>query len=239
MENTFNLNSKVRDIVTKFPRAMETFKKYNIDFCCGGDRALELAVKENNLDGNKVLEELNEQYKHYVTEAIKDRDWTIEPYDQFIDYIVNKHHGYLNEVLPRLSQLTTKVLRAHGANHPELKEVHKLFHSLKMELEQHLIKEEELVFPFVVEYQTTKDIDILRKAVEQIQALEDEHEGAGTILKELREITNNYELPSDACTSYGITYKLLSEVEDDTFRHIHLENNILFPRLEEELKSLS
>lgn len=239
MENTFNLNNKIGDIVTRFPRAMETFKKYKIDFCCGGDRALELAVKENNLDGNKVVEELNEEYKTYVTEAIKDRDWTIEPYDQFIDYVVNKHHGYLNETLPKLSELTTKILRVHGAHHAELKDVHKLLHSLKMELEQHLIKEEELVFPLVVEYQKTKELDTLKKAVQEIQALEDEHEGAGSILKELREITNNYELPEDACTSYGLTYKLLSDVEDDTFRHIHLENNILFPRLEEELKKLS
>lgn len=239
MENSFNLNNKIGDIATKFPRAMEIFKRNKIDFCCGGDRPLELAVKENNLDGNKIVEELNNQYKIYVTDAIKDRDWTIEPYDTFIDYIVNKHHGYLNETLPKLSQLAIKILRAHGAHHPELKEVHKLINSLKIELEQHLIKEEELVFPFVVEYQKTKNIDTLRKAVEEIQALEDEHEGAGTILKELREITNNYEVPADGCTSYTITYKLLSEVEDDTFRHIHLENNILFPRLDEELKSIS
>lgn len=238
MENTFNLNNKIGDIVTRFPRAMETFKKYKIDFCCGGDRALELAVKENNLDGNKLVEELNEEYKTYVTEAIKDRDWTIEPYDQFIDYVVNKHHGYLNETLPKLSELTTKILRVHGSNHPELKLVHKLLNSLKMELEQHLIKEEEQVFPLVVDYEKTKNIHTLRKAVEQIQALEDEHEGAGSILKKLREVTNNYELPQDACTSYRLTYKLLMEVEDDTFRHIHLENNIMFPRLEEEVKNL-
>lgn len=124
----------------------------------------------------------------------------------------------------------------HGAKHSELAKVHKLLHSLKMELEQHLIKEEEIVFPLIQEYERTGNNETLSNAVEKIIELEEEHEGAGSILKELREVTKNYELPEDACNSYKAAYKLLEDVEDDTFRHIHLENNIMFPRLVSESK---
>lgn len=236
MENMFSLNQKIGVIVVKFPRAMEILKKYKIDFCCGGDRTLEEAVKEQKLNGQEIISEINEDYNKYVTQETKDRDWTTESYSKLIEHVVNTHHAYLNETLPRLSELTTKILRVHGANHSELAKVHKLLHSLKMELEQHLIKEEEIVFPPVVEYENTGNKETLKNAVEKIIELEEEHEGAGSILKELREITGNYAVPEDACNSYRMTYKLLEDVEDDTFRHIHLENNIMFPRLMEESK---
>lgn len=238
MENMFTLNQKIGDIVVKFPRAMEILKKYKIDFCCGGDRPLEEAIKEQSLNGQEMISEINEDYNKYVIEETKDRDWTKESYSKLIEYVVNTHHGYLNETLPRLSELTTKILRVHGVNHPELAEVHKLLHSLKMELEQHLIKEEEIVFPMIVQYESAGNKEILKNAVEKIIELEGEHEGAGFILKKLREITGNYQVPKDACSSYKMTYKILQEVEDDTFKHIHLENNIMFPRLMEELKKL-
>lgn len=238
MDNMFNKNQKVGEIVVKFPRAMETLKKYKIDFCCGGDRPLEEAVKEQNLNAQEIISEINEDYNKYVTEEIKDRNWGSESYSKLIEHVVNTHHAYLNETLPRLGELTTKILRVHGANHSELAKVHKLLHSLKMELEQHLIKEEEIVFPLIVEYEKTGDREVLNKAVENIKELEEEHKGAGSILKELREITKNYVVPQDACNSYKLTYKLLEEVEDDTFRHIHLENNIMFPRLFVEAKNL-
>ncbi|KHD36226.1 ScdA [Clostridium acetobutylicum] len=237
MDNMFNKNQKIGEIVVKFPRAMDTLKKYKIDFCCGGDRSLKEAVKEQNLDAWEIVSEINEDYNKYVREEVKDRDWSIEAYSKLIEHVVNTHHAYLNETLPRLSELTTKILRVHGANHSELSKVYTLLHSLKMELEQHLIKEEKTVFPLVVEYEKTGDKEVLNKAVENIKELEEEHEGAGSILKELRKITKNYVIPQDACNSYRITYKLLWEVEDDTFRHIHLENNIMFPRLFVEARS--
>ncbi|OPJ56165.1 iron-sulfur cluster repair di-iron protein [Clostridium oryzae] len=234
MDNMFNKNQKIGEIAAKFPRAMETFKKHKIDFCCGGDRQLTEAVKEQNLNADEIISEINEDYNKYVTEEVKDKNWASENYSKLIEHVINTHHAYLNETLPRLSELTTKILRVHGANHSELSKVHKLLHSLKMELDQHLIKEEEIVFPLVVEYEKTGNKEILSKAVENIKELEEEHEGAGAILKELREITKNYAVPQDACNSYRMTYKLLEKVEDDTFRHIHLENNIIFPRLFEE-----
>jgi regulator of cell morphogenesis and NO signaling len=235
MNNMFSLKNKIGEVVVKFPRAMEIFKKYKIDFCCGGDRLLETAVLEQGLDGEQIVAEINAQYNDYVIAATKDRDWVTENYTTLIDYIINTHHAFLNENLPRLGELTTKIFRVHGEHHPELKDVHKLLHSLKMEMEQHLIKEEEVVFPLVIEYDKTGNIEVLKRAVSKIRELEDEHEGAGTLLKELREVTGNYIMPEDGCSSYGLTFKLLEDLEDDTFRHIHLENNVMFPRLEAEL----
>ncbi|KHD34964.1 ScdA [Clostridium acetobutylicum] len=236
MQNVFNVNQKIGDIVVKFPRAIEILKRYKIDFCCGGDRVLEEAIKEQGLNGQEIIDEINEDYNKYIMEEVKDRDWATEPYSKLIEHVINTHHAYLNETLPRLSELTTKILRVHGAKHSELAKVHKLLHSLKMELEQHLIKEEEIVFPLIQEYERTGNNETLSNAVEKIIELEEEHEGAGSILKELREVTKNYELPEDACNSYKVAYKLLEDVEDDTFRHIHLENNIMFPRLVSESK---
>lgn len=236
MNNIFSLDQKIGDIVARFPKAMDIFKQYKIDFCCGGDRPLKEAIIEQKLSGEEIISKINEEYSKYINQEIKDVDWNKEPYSKLIEHVVNTHHAYLNETLPRLSELTTKILRVHGANHSELAKVHKLFHSLKMELEQHLIKEEEIVFPLIIEYEKTRDEDILKNANQKIAELEEEHEGAGSILKELRAITNNYEIPEGVCNSYIGTYRLLEDMEDDTFRHIHLENNIMFPRLMSEAK---
>lgn len=236
MNNIFSLDQKIGEIVAKFPKAMEIFKQYKIDFCCGGERPLKEAIVKQKLNGEEIIAKINEEYSKYINQEIKDVDWNKEPYSKLIEHVVNTHHAYLNETLPRLSELTTKILRVHGANHSELTKVHKLLHSLKMELEQHLIKEEEIVFPLIIEYEKTGDEDTLKNVNQKIKELEEEHEGAGDILKELRAITNNYEIPEDVCNSYIGTYRLLEELEDDTFRHIHLENNIMFPRLMSEEK---
>lgn len=233
----FNLNEKIGVIAAKFPKVIDIFKKYGIDFCCGGNRKLIEAVKEKNLQGDKLILEINNAYEEYRKGAIEDKDWSKEPYINSIEHIVNTHHAYLNENLPNVSELLNKILRVHGEKHKELIKVHKLFNALRVDLEQHLIKEEVEVFPIIIQYEKNKDKELLKLAVEKIKELEEEHEGAGTILKELRKITNNYSLPIDACNSYKLTYQLIEAIEDDTFRHIHLENNILFPRVLKECNS--
>lgn len=124
-------------------------------------------------------------------------------------------------------------MRVHGGNHSELSKVHKLFHTVKMELEAHLIEEETIQYPAIKEYlRSNSEVD-LDKAINIINQLQDEHTGAGDILKELRKVTNDYKAPSDGCNTYKLTYAKLEEMESDIFQHIHLENNILFPRLSE------
>lgn len=236
MNKYFSKDQRIGEIVVKLPIAMEVFKKYNIDFCCGGDRILKAAIEEKNSQGknyneDKIVQELNEAYEKYVVQDNKEVDWTKETYKSLIEYIINTHHSYLGETLPRLSELTLKIFKVHGDNHEELAKVYRLFGTLRMELEQHLIKEEKEVFPLIIKYEESKDKSVLEAAIKKIQELEDEHEGAGTILKELREITDGYTAPQDGCNTYKATYKLLEELESDTFKHIHLENNILFPSL--------
>jgi regulator of cell morphogenesis and NO signaling len=144
---------------------------------------------------------------------------------------VETHNSFTTRILPEISEFATKILRVHGSNHKELFRIHKLFHSLKMDLEQHLIKEEEILFPLIKEYDINPSDQLLAKIQDTVRETEEEHTAAGDILKELREITNDYNLPVDACGSYRLTYEKLTELESDLFQHIHLENNILFHRL--------
>lgn len=232
--NTFNSNQKIGEIVNKFPNAADIFKEYKIDFCCGGDRPLIEAIREQEVNETELLERVNNEYEKIKGNPYsRDRNWMEAPFDELVDQIVNVHHAYLYENLPKISELTTKILRVHGENHPELSKVHKLFHTIKMELDAHLIEEETIQYPAIRAYLTSNSEADLDKAINIINQLQDEHTGAGNILKELREITNDYEVPADGCTTYRLTYSKLQEMEADTFQHIHLENNILFPRLYE------
>ena len=232
--NKFNSNQKIGDIVTKFPNAADIFKEYKIDFCCGGDRPLITAIKEQGINEAEILERINDSYEKLKNNLnSKDRNWMEAPFDELVDHIVNVHHGYLYENLPKISELTTKILRVHGENHPELSKVHKLFHTIKMELEAHLIEEETIQYPAIKAYLRSNSEADLDKAINIIKQLQDEHTGAGDILKELREVTNDYDVPANGCTTYRLTYSKLQEMESDIFQHIHLESNILFPRLYE------
>ena len=231
MNNIFKSSDKIGDIVVKFPKAMDVFRRYGIDFCCGGNRPLIDAIKEDNLNEEEVMRALHNEYEKVDSLIKEEVDWLNTSYSDLIDYIINKHHAYLNEELPEVSELTKKILRVHGEHHPELSKVHKLFNSLKMELEEHLIKEEEIVFPLIRQYEKDGSKETLNKTMKIIEELEAEHTGAGDILKELRKVTHNYEVPEDGCNTYKYTYDKLQEVELDLFNHIHLENNIMFQRL--------
>lgn len=229
--STFHSSQKIGEIVTKFPKSADVLKEYRIDFCCGGDRTLLTAIKEQSLSEPEVLDRINNLYEEFKNMESEDKNWEEAPFSELVDHIVNVHHAYLQVELPKISELTAKILRVHGEHHPELSKVYKLFHSLKMELEQHVIKEETIQYPAIKEYEKNKTKAALDKAVNITKELEDEHVGAGDILKKLRKVTNDYTVPEDGCNSYRLTYVKLMELEADTFQHIHLENNILFPRL--------
>lgn len=230
--NKFNINNKIGDIVIHFPASAEILKEYEIDFCCGGDRKLGTAINELNLNENEIITRINRSYDEYVRNTHKnDIDWTSAPIMNLVNHILNRYHAYLYMNLPKISDLTTKIYKVHGLNHPELAEVHKLFHMLKMELEAHTIKEETVQYPAIERFVRSNSKPDLDKAIQVITELNDEHVGAGSILKKLRKVTNNYTVPEDGCTTYYLAYEKLQELESDTFEHIHLENNILFPRL--------
>ena len=238
MNKLFKSSEKIGEIVTRFPKAMEVFKEYNIDFCCGGDRTLSSAIDIQYLNEGEVLSKLEEAYKKTQGIVLKDIDWRNASYSDLIDYVVKTHHAYMHKELPQLSELITTILRVHGANHEELEKVYKLFHTLRTELDEHLIKEEVTLFPLIKEYEKAPTDALLDKALKIIKDLESEHTGAGDILKEIRKITLDYTIPQDVCNTFKFTYTKLGEMENDLFQHIHLENNILFPRLGRE-KALS
>lgn len=233
----FNSQQTIGDIVAEFPKAGEVFKEYKIDFCCGGNRPLSDAIEKQNLNELEVVDKLNKLYETFANAM--DTNWREANLDEFVDHIVNKHHGYLWKELPEIGRLTTLILKVHGVHHPELSKVHKLFHTIKMDLEGHLTKEETLQYPAIRKYIESKSKEDLDEAVKIIKELEDEHTEAGNILKELRVVTNDYEIPDDVCGTFEMTYQKLQEMESDLFEHIHLENNILFPRLFALQESLS
>ncbi len=232
----FTGQEKIGEIVTEFPHTSNVFKAYNIDFCCGGNRSLSLAIRQQNLNEAEVLEQLNKVVQETLELKDSQTDWREAPFGTLINHIVSTHHAYLQKELPLLSDFTTKIFRVHGPIHPELGTLHKLFHSLKMELDQHLIKEEEIVFPLIKAYEEHPTPENLEKALAALNELEKEHEEAGNLLKEMRHVTGHYTLPEGACRTYTLTFQKLEELESDLFQHIHLENNILFPRVE-SLKS--
>lgn len=226
----FNSSQKIGEIVTRFPKAADIFKEYKIDFCCGGDRQLKTAIESQNLDENEILDKINCLYDKFEKRA-DDINWTEAPISELVEHIINKHHSYLWSELPKIGELTTVILRVHGAHHPEITKVHKLFNMLRMELESHLTKEETVQYPAIKEFLKSNSHYDLDMALNVIKDLEDEHTGAGDILKELRIVTDDYKIPEDTCETFELTYKKLQEMESDIFQHIHLENNILFPRL--------
>ncbi len=233
MDPVFHRSDKLGDIVARFPKAAEIFKEYRIDFCCGGQRPLSEALEELALDEAELLGQLEESYEEMKGRELTSNDWRKAAFTELVDHILNVHHAFLLRELPRLSDLVTTILRAHGASHGDvLSRVHRLFHTLKMDLEQHMITEEEVFFPLIRKYEENPDPAVLEKIVSIAGELEKEHDGAGDIIKELRDVTDNYGIPEDVCATYEATYEKLKELEADLFQHIHLENNILFPRLE-------
>ncbi|WP_026585262.1 iron-sulfur cluster repair di-iron protein [Bacillus sp. J33] len=218
----------VKDIVNEFPKTSDVFKRFRIDFCCGGNIPLSRAAAEQSADMNLLLKELNEVIqKENPKEDLE--VWTESSSKDIIEHVINQYHRPLEEELSQLSPYVTKVARVHGTSHEELLRVYELFFELKKELLEHTAKEEESVFPLLLKLEDPA-VENREEIIRFIKELEQEHDHAGSILKELREITADYTPPADACGSYRLVYKRLEDLEGQTFMHVHLENNILFPR---------
>ena len=212
----------VGSIAAGIPGAMAYFEKNGIDYCCGGNRSLTDAVKEKGVDERAVFAQLGALEKQARRQSEPDFREMDAP--QLSGYIVNVHHTYLRRVLPEISELFSVVMRAHGLNHPELFEGARRFGALRGDLEQHLIKEELLLFPALQREEGTREAAALTPGIIS------EHEEAGTALEHLSEITGCFSAPEDACASYRKLYRLLDEMTEDLHRHIHLENNILLKK---------
>jgi len=225
----------VRELALEIPEATRIFDKIGIDYCCGGGKSLEEACATANLSVDEVLDALEfEEQKARANR--KDRNWLTEPLADLVAHINDTHHKYTREEIARLGPLFEKVVSVHGKNHPELQSIQASFLELAGELTMHLMKEEMMLFPYIVrmEESVTEQQPILPPPFGTVQnpvsMMQHEHDSAGDALRAMREASGGYSAPPDACVSYQTLYKALTEFEADLHQHIHLENNILFPR---------
>jgi len=225
----------VREVVLGFPESTRILEKLGIDYCCGGNKSLEEACSAANLSVDEVLDSL-EQAEQTTHAASTDRDWRTMPLADLIAHIKDTHHKYTREEIARLVPLLEKVHSVHRKNHPEIQRVQALFHGLAQELSTHMMKEEVVLFPHIVRME---EAVIQKEPVisppfgsvkNPVAMMRHEHDSAGEALRAMREATAGYTPPGDACISYQTLYKALADFEKDLHQHIHLENNILFPR---------
>jgi regulator of cell morphogenesis and NO signaling len=232
---TVTTEKTVREFALENPTATRVFEKLGIDYCCGGNRTLQEACRTANLDINQVLD-LLESAEHGVQAAQKDQNWQTEPLADLIAHIKNTHHKYTREEIARLGPLFDKVCSVHGKNHQELLQIREVFQGLAQELATHLMKEEIVLFPFIV---SMEEATIEHKPTvpapfgtvqNPVSMMEHEHDSAGNALRAMRKASSGYAVPAGGCVSYQTLYKALDAFEIDLHEHIHLENDILFPR---------
>jgi regulator of cell morphogenesis and NO signaling len=225
----------VRELALENPAATRVFEKLGIDYCCGGNKSLEEACRAANLQMGSVLNSL-ESAEQSAQAAKGDRDWQNEELADLIAHIKNTHHKYTREEITRFEPLLDKVCSVHGKNHPELPRIREIFRGLAQELTMHMMKEEMVLFPYIerMEEAVIQKEPVLPPPFGSVQnpvsMMEHEHDSAGNALRALREGSGGYTPPGDACISYQTLYRALAEFEADLHQHIHLENNILFPR---------
>ena len=220
-------NALLGELVTDDFRVAEVFKHAGIDFCCGGKKTLEQACREKNIDLKSIEEAIDAIEQTPALSNINFKDW--EP-GFLADYIVNTHHKYVVKTLPDLIYYTKKIASVHGQYHPELIKVAEIFEEISKELQQHLQKEEEVLFPAIrsaAQGSTPELQSIIRSEIERMS---NEHEFAGGAMDKINELTAGYMVPQDGCNSYQVAFKMLRQFEDDLHIHVHLENNILYPR---------
>jgi len=220
---------RIGDLVLELPAAVRVFEALGIDYCCGGQRSLAAACTEAGQDLQEVLAQLDGLQAKAPEPG--DRRWADAPLGELIDHIEATHHAFTRSELGRMAPLMEKVLRVHGEHHPELADVAELFEALAGELVPHLEKEERILFPFVRALESGQAPSGCFGTVQSpIRVMMSEHDHAGEILRELRSLTGGYAPPADACGSFRSLYLGLASLEEDLHRHIHLENNLLFPR---------
>jgi regulator of cell morphogenesis and NO signaling len=217
----------IGDIVADDFRAASLFKLAGIDFCCGGNKSLNQACEEKGVDPTEFVKELIGLKLTPLSRGQNFKEW--EP-GFLCDYIVNNHHSYVAKTLPELVFYTQKISSVHGGHHPELIEVAGLFAKINDELLQHMKNEEEVLFPAIKEIGKVVSSPVKSTIISEITRMQGEHEFAGGAMDKINGLTHNYLVPEDACNTYCVTLKMLEEFEDDLHTHVHLENNILYPK---------
>ncbi len=234
---TLQATKTVRELAVEIPGATRIFEKLGIDYCCGGAKSLEDACAASNISTDEVMRRLTEEGEKTVALAAESVDFSSLSLTELITHITTKHHTFTKQELARLSTLLDKVCSAHGENHPELLRLQALFKELAADLSPHMLKEEMVLFPYIVRMEEAVRHNQLPFAPPPFMTVRNpvrmmslEHDGAGDLLRLMREASVNYTVPGDGCISYRTLYQALEDFERDLHQHIHLENNILFPR---------
>lgn len=223
-------DQKLSEIINLNFHNANILNKYGLDFCCGGKISLKEACNEKNINEKLILDELNTNNKNKVIN-LNIQSWNSK---FLMDYIFHNHHSFIREKGPDLRGYLNKIMRVHGVNHPELKEIYELFNEIHEEILIHLIEEEKT---FLIEKAYSEINDIQKQnIIHTIKSALDDHEMIGQQIKKIINLSNNYKLPEDACNTYKLAFFELKNYIEDLFIHIHLENNVLFPKIEEEIK---
>lgn len=229
-------NKTIGKFVAEDYRTAEVFEKYGIDFCCGGQVTLAATCQEKNLDPDQVLQEIEAVRKEPIQRSENYDAWTL-PF--LIDYIVNTHHVYLKENDEQIAAYARKIAEVHGAHHPEVIEIARIFTKIVSDMAAHLVEEEEVFFPTIkradAAVNSGKDPESKDRALikAELEKLHREHEEIGDAIHKIRHLARDYAIPADVCNTFVVTYRKLKEFEDDLHKHVHLENNILFSKAEQ------
>lgn len=222
----------VATLVTKNYKTASVFKKYEIDFCCEGKITIEDACLKKEINPNNLIQDLEFALKEEKQESGTEN---LE-LDLLVDHILNVHHSYINRRSSEIDPFVNKLVRVHGDRHPELQQILVLFEALKNDLMGHMQKEENVLFPYIKNMIQAKknnqqlETPFFGTIQNPIRMMEQEHVIAGDQVKQIRELSQGFIPPEDACNTYRVTFAMLKEFEEDLHRHVHLENNILYPK---------
>ncbi len=227
----------IGEVVAQNYKTAAAFKKHQIDFCCNGNRSIEEACDTQKIDSHSLIDELTAILQR---ETDFSKDYKSMNMRDLADHIVENHHNYVEEKVPIINEFLDKLVKVHGRNHPELKEIKELFQVAGGELAQHMKKEELILFPYLRKLSDETPITPppFGSVENPIAMMHQEHDTEGERFRKISELSNQYTPPADACNTYKATYAMLKEFEEDLHHHIHLENNILFPKGIEAEKAL-
>jgi len=223
----------IGDLVALDYRVAEVFDRYGIDFCCGGKVPLATACQEKGINLEELLGELNKAADKPVDHSQNYGAWEL-PF--LADYIVNTHHAYLKENTAGIAAYAHKIAQVHGEHHPEVIEIAEIFDKMAADLTLHLRQEEELLFPAIRKMTMLEKVHaepgagVIEALKSELVALTHEHDEIGAAIHEIRRLAKDYAIPDDVCNTFMVTYQKLKEFEEDLHKHVHLENNILFPK---------
>ncbi len=240
---TITRETKLKDVVLNHPAAAPVLEKAGLDYCCGGKQTVGEACLHAGMPAEELLARLREAAKDAAPET---QTWTSAPLADVTRHILEKHHAYVRAALPRIEQLLGKVAEKHGERHPELAKIRESFHQLGRELTQHMQKEEFILFPYLEilsaasEAGEQPEAPFFGTVQNPVAAMLKEHDSAGEFINEISRLSAGYTAPAEACTTYELLYRELAEFDHDLRQHVHLENNVLFPRaVEMEQKIVS